>query len=77
MGLGVSEAKGVAVAVSVGVLEAVSLGAGIVSVSVTGEKAVFVGGATPEAGGTEVTGEVQANEVSIHRIGRMSLRLII
>ena len=64
-------------AVSVGVLEAVSLGAGIVTVSVTGENAVFVGDAVPaEVGGIEVAGEAQANEVSIHTMVRMSIRLI-
>jgi hypothetical protein len=68
---------GVSVAVSVGVFEAVSLGAGIVTVSVTAENAVFVGGAVPaEVAGTEVAGEAQANEVTIHTIGRMRFRLI-
>jgi hypothetical protein len=76
-GLGVSEAEGVSVAVSVGVLEEVSVGAGIVTVSVIGENAVCVGGSVPtEVGGIEVAGEVQANELSIHTIGRMSFRLI-
>jgi hypothetical protein len=76
-GLAVSEAGGVSVAVFVGVLKGVSLRAGIVNVSVTGERAVFVGGAVPaEVGGIEVAGEAQANEMSIHTIGRMSFRLI-
>jgi hypothetical protein len=76
-GLGVSETAAVSVAVCVGVLEAVSLGAGIVSVSLTGENAVFVGVSIPaEVGGTGADVEVHANEVSSHRIGRMSFRLI-
>jgi hypothetical protein len=70
-GLGVSEAEGVSLAVAVGVLEAISLGAGIVTGSVT------VGGAVPaEVGWTGVDVEMQANAVSIHRIGKMSFRLI-
>jgi hypothetical protein len=76
-GLGVSDADIVSVAVSVGRLEAVSVGMGSVSVSVTGENAVFVEGSIPpEVGGTGEDVEVQANEVSRHRNGRMSFRLM-
>jgi hypothetical protein len=75
--LGVSDADGVSVAVSVGVFEAVSVGAGIVTVSVTVENAVFVGASIPaEVGGTGGDVEVQANKMIIHRMGRISFRLI-
>jgi hypothetical protein len=70
-GLGVSDADGVSVAVSVGVLEAVSVGAGIVTVSVTVGDSLAT-----EVEGTEVDVEVQANIVSIHRLGKISFRLI-
>jgi hypothetical protein len=78
IGLGVSEAEDISVAGFVGVFEAVSVGASRVTVSVAGENAVFVGGSVPAmVGGNEVDVEVQANKVNIHRLGRMSLRLMV
>jgi hypothetical protein len=74
-GLGVSEGEDVSVAASVGVSEAVSVGAGRVTVSVTGAKAVLVGGSAL-AVGTAVEVELHADEARIIRIRKKELRFM-
>jgi len=72
-GNGVADGKGVSVETSVGVTEAVSVGARGVNVFVSAS-AVLVGNLVST--GVGIDDELQANEVSINRIGKTSFRLI-
>ena len=73
-GLAVSEARGVAVEVSVGVAETVCVARGV---SVTGGNDVFVGTLVAiKVGGRGVDVRVQANDVRIHRIKKNDFRFI-
>jgi len=74
-GNGVADGRGVSVEVLVGGMETVcvAVGAGGVNVSV-GEEAVLVGDLV--SAGFEVGVELQANDASINRIGKISFRLM-
>jgi hypothetical protein len=72
MGDGVSDGRGVSVEASVGVVDTVSVGAGGVDVFVGGN-VVFVDDVSTGIG---VEVELQANEVSINKIGKKRFRPI-
>jgi hypothetical protein len=76
-GLGVSDATGVSVNVSVGVIDIVCVALGTTGVSVTDANEVFVTamvGADVGAIGVDVN--VQANDVRIQKVSKRGFRLI-
>jgi len=76
--LGISDGKDVSVDVSVCNAETVSVGARNVIVLVTGENGVLVNiFVSTGVGGTEVDIKLQANEVMISKMGKMTFRFII
>ena len=76
-GLAVSEARGVSVDVSDGVIKAVSVALGTKGVSVIGANDEFVGRlVSVRAGGIGVDVRVQANDVRMHKIEMICVRLI-
>ena len=79
VGRDVLDGNGLAVSVnvSVGVTEAVSVGPGTKGVSVTGANDVFAGTmVSTTTGGMGVDVSVQAMDVMMHKIGKLSVRLM-
>ena len=79
IGLAVSDGSGVSVKVIVGGTEAVCIAVctGGVTVSVIGEKAVFVGIlVSTKVGEMGVPVDVQASKAKIHKAGKIRLRLM-